>query len=131
MAKTKIKKKKTPVGTVTWFDLTVKNAGKVRKFYEQIAGWSSEPLDMGGYDDYCMQPPGSGKTVAGICHARGQNTGLPPQWLIYITVADLDASVRKCRQHGGKVLRPPRALGGGRMAVVSDPAGAVAALFEP
>src|SRR5438128_803527 len=42
---------------------------------------------MGGYSDFTMSPPGGGAIVAGVCHARGHNADLPPQWLIYVTVA--------------------------------------------
>ncbi|MGI8923195.1 MAG: hypothetical protein ACR2HJ_03990 [Fimbriimonadales bacterium] len=35
---------------------------------------------------------GSGERVSGICHARGENAGASPQWLIYIAVDDLRAS---------------------------------------
>jgi predicted enzyme related to lactoylglutathione lyase len=124
------KKKKPAVGAITWFDLTVKNAPKVRAFYEKVVGWKSNGLDMGGYDDFCMNTPADGKTVAGICHARGENVALPAHWLLYITVADLDASVKQCSKLGGKVIFGPRAMGGGRVAVIRDPAGAVAALYE-
>ncbi len=44
-----------------------------------------------------MHPPGDSQPVAGICHARGGNTGLPPLWLIYITVDDPDLGIRRCQ----------------------------------
>jgi predicted enzyme related to lactoylglutathione lyase len=119
------------VGSVTWTDLTVPNATAVSAFYSAVVGWKGVSLDMGGYNDFCMNEPKSGKTVAGVCHARGFNADLPPQWLIYITVGDLNASLRQCRKLGGKVLRKTRSLGEGRYNVIQDPAGAVAALFEP
>ena|SRR5437868_6766655 len=125
------KSKKPKVGSINWFDLTVRNADKVRAFYESVVGWNADTFDMGGYNDFCMKSPGGRKTVAGICHARGDNVGLPPQWLLYITVANLNASVKACRKNGGKILRAPRAVGGGRMAVIRDPAGAIAALYQP
>ena len=119
------------VGSIGWFDLTVENADEVRDFYRQVVGWTETPLDMGGYSDYCVNQPGDGKTVAGICHARGGNEGLPAQWLIYITVADLDASLKQVEEKGGKILRGARGYGGqGRYAVIQDPAGAVAALYQ-
>jgi predicted enzyme related to lactoylglutathione lyase len=53
-------------------------------------------------------------------------------WLIYITVADLDEAMRRCQERGGKVRVPAKDMGGqGRYAIIEDPAGAVAALFEP
>ena len=123
---------KPPIGSVSWMDLTVPRAEEISRFYEKVAGWTSKRLDMGGYSDYCMDAPQTGETVAGICHARGDNTNLPAQWLIYITVADLEASLQRCITLGGKVVCPAREMGEhGTMAVIQDPAGAVAALFQP
>ena len=117
-------------GSVGWMDLTVPNATKVSAFYAAVTGWKIVPFDMGGYNDYGMDAP-KGKTVAGICHARGANADLPPQWLIYVTVKDLNASLRHVRKLGGKVIRPARAYGEARYSVIRDPAGAHVALFEP
>jgi hypothetical protein len=117
-------------GSIAWTDLTVPNADEVRDFYAAVAGWTVTPVDMEGYQDYCMIPPGADAPVAGICHARGENAHLPAQWLIYITVADLRASLNACLARGGRVIAPEREMGSGRMAVIQDPAGAVAALFQ-
>lgn len=119
-----------PIGSIGWFDLTVENADEVRDFYQAVVGWESVPLSMGDYSDYCMNQA-DGETVAGICHARGGNAGLPPQWLMYITVADLDQSIAEVTGRGGKVLMGPKAYGDtARYAVIQDPAGAAVALFQ-
>ncbi len=87
---------------------------------------------MGGYSDFNMNAPGSGETIAGICHAQGSNAQRPPQWLVYITVADVDRSAALCKELGGKVIVGPKEMGShGRYCVVQHPAGAVAALFTP
>src|SRR5580704_13598599 len=93
-----------PIGSIFWTDLTVPSPEPVRSFYEAVVGWTTTPLDMGGYSDYCMNEAAAGRTVAGICHACGENAALPAQWLIYIAVADLEASMRLCAELGGKVL---------------------------
>ena len=122
--------KNPAVGSITWRDLTVKDAEKIRDFYSKVVGWKSSPVDMGGYNDFNMNLPGSGETVAGICHARGPNAKLPPQWLIYITVADVDESAKRCVELGGKIIDGPKAFGGEtRVCVIQDPAGAVAAII--
>ena len=119
------------VGTIAWFDLTVPNAEQVRDFYAAVAGWRPEPVDMKGYADFNMMRDGAEMPVAGICHARGTNAALPPQWLLYIVVADLDASVKACTELGGQVIVPPKGAGpSARYCVVRDPAGAHAALYE-
>jgi predicted enzyme related to lactoylglutathione lyase len=46
-------------------------------------------------------------------------------------VANLDESLSQCAERGGKAHGPARAAGEGRCAVIEDPAGAVAALYEP
>ena len=116
-------------GSIVWHDLTVPNAGEIRDFYAGVVGWESMEHDMGGYSDFGMNQPSGGDTVAGICHARGPNANLPAQWLIYIRVADVDASAERCRELGGTVLDGPREIGEERFCVIRDPAGAVAALI--
>lgn len=120
------------VGSIMWVDLTVEDAAQVRDFYKDVVGWTATDVDMGGYHDYCMNQPEDAKTVAGVCHARGANAALPPQWLVYITVEDLEASIQRCVVRGGCVIAPARDYGGaGRYAVLRDPAGAPFAIFEP
>lgn len=113
-----------------WMDLTVPNATQVRDFYAKVVGWQTDPMPMEGYEDYVMKSPATGAGVAGICHARGENAKQPPQWLIYITVADLAASLRACEELGGKIVVPTREGGPAKFAVIQDPAGAVATLFQ-
>lgn len=51
--------------------------------------------------------------------------------MIYITVRDLDESGRRAEERGGKVRVTTRNTEAGRYSVIEDPAGAMAALFEP
>ncbi|MCA1610531.1 MAG: VOC family protein [Acidobacteria bacterium] len=120
------------IGRIGWIDLTVPDADSVPDFYRSVVGWNSTDVDMGGYND-CSVHAGPGEApVAGICHARGSNAALPPQWVVYITVADLDESLRKCVELGGQIVHGPAACGGqGRFRVFRDPAGAIAALYQP
>ncbi|MDQ3011146.1 MAG: VOC family protein [Acidobacteriota bacterium] len=119
------------IGSVGWMDLTVENADAIRDFYHEVVGWNFTGLDMGGYSDYCMAEPATDKMVSGICHARGPNAELPPVWLIYIYVEDLDKSLARCLELGGKAVTPIKSyVGQGRHCVIRDPAGAYAALFE-
>lgn len=121
---------KPEIGAIGWTDLTVDNADEIRDFYCEITGWRPSPVDMGGYSDYNMNAPASGEAKAGVCHARGANAGLPAQWLIYITVEDVDRSARLAVEKGGKIIAAPKDMGDmGRYCVIQDPAGAVAGLF--
>jgi predicted enzyme related to lactoylglutathione lyase len=71
-----------------------------------------------------------GTPATGICHARGENADLPPQWLAYIAVDDLDACLAAVREHGGEVVAGPKGEGEGGYAVIRDPEGAVLALIR-
>lgn len=123
---------KPEIGSITWCDLTVSDANKVKDFYEKVVGWKADPVLMGDYNDFSMIAPESNRIAAGICNAKGINAMLPPQWLIYITVADVDKSSKTCIEQGGKILVEPRTIPNyGRYCVIQDPAGAVCALFKP
>ena len=117
-------------GKVAWQDLTVPNAEPIRDFYAAVVGWRPEPVEMGGYADFNMVAP-DGTPAAGICFARGANARLPPQWLIYVTVLNLDASLETCLGRGGVVVDGPRGMGEQRFAVIRDPAGAHVGLVGP
>ena len=117
-------------GKVGWIDMTVENAEAIRDFYATVVGFRPEPVDMGGYSDYNMTMPASGEAVAGVCHARGGNADIPPGWLVYFVVDDVDASAKACVDSGGRILVEPRGLAGGRFCVIEDPAGAMAALYQ-
>ena len=121
----------TQVGKIGWIDMTVDDADGIRDFYKSVVGWETEAVSMGDYSDYSMTLPGSGEAVSGICHARGGNAEIPGGWLIYITVADVEASAAACTANGGEVLVGPKGLAGGHFCVIRDPSGATAALYQP
>jgi len=122
---------KPNIGSIGWIDLTIPNAEGIRDFYQDVVGWKSSPVPMDGYNDYNMTEPQSGNAIAGICYSQGINTDLPPQWLMYIVVSDIDKSAAACTRLGGKILVPTKNMGSmGRYCVIQDPAGAVAALFQ-
>ncbi len=119
------------IGTVGWFDLTVPNAEEVRDFYSKVTGWVPEGLNMGEYEDFVMKTPTSQIPVAGVCHKRGTNNQLPPYWIIYITVADLEKSLKTVTENGGRIIIGPKNAGeSGRYCIISDPAGAYCGLFQ-
>ena len=119
------------LGTIAWTDLTVPDAEGLREFYSRVAGWTSDPVSMGEYSDFNMIPVGGSEPVAGICHARGVNAELPPTWMIYIVVENLEESLAACGEGGGEVILGPKGMGpGSAYAVIRDPAGAVSALYQ-
>jgi predicted enzyme related to lactoylglutathione lyase len=120
------------VGRIGWLDLTVPNAAATRDFYCRVIGWSAQDVGMTDagerYADFNMLD-GDGNAAAGVCHARGVNTGLAPAWMIYLPVGDLAESVRRVESDGGTVIKSMRGTNGQYQYVaVEDPAGACFAL---
>ena len=121
---------KNKVGQIEWRDLTVEHAEHVSDFYSKVVGWQKQPVSLGDYDDFNMNQQSSGETVAGICHARGSNADIPPQWMMYVRVTDVEYSVKEVQQLGGQILKGPTSFGGESYYVIQDPAGAVLTIFS-
>jgi hypothetical protein len=51
-------------GQIGWIDLTVPDAPALRDFYQGVTGWTPSPVEMGGYQDFCMHPSGEPQPVA-------------------------------------------------------------------
>lgn len=121
------------MGHIGWLDLTIPNADAIRDFYRDVIGWSVEPVEMQdgdeAYADYNMLGE-DGQPRAGVCHARGMNTGLPPVWMLYLPVDDMDESLRRVREEGGRVVKEAKGEDGAVMyAVIEDPVGVSFALM--
>ncbi|MGB2740048.1 MAG: VOC family protein [Cognaticolwellia sp.] len=118
------------IGTMAWLDLSVGDAKNVKSFYEDVIGWKSENISMGEYDDYAMLEPNNNEAVAGVCHAQGVNKALPPAWLPYFLVADIDASIKAVLEKGGALVTDIKTMGSDKYAVIKDPAGAACAIYQ-
>ncbi len=116
------------VGTIVWTDLTVENAEEIADFYGEVVGLVRSPHSMGEYDDYVMSTP-DGTGVTGVCHARGTNANVPPQWLTYFSVENVERSAARCVELGGRIIDGPRKMGHQNFCVIQDPAGAIAAII--
>ena len=122
------------IGRIFWLDLTVADAPATRDFYREVVGWSVEDVEVEdageGYSDYNMLGE-DGTALAGICHARGMNAGLPPVWMIYLPVGDLTESLRRVNEEGGEVVKTMQGEDGTVVfAAVRDPVGASLALTQ-
>lgn len=110
-------------GRIGWLDLTVPHAAAARDFYCQVTGWTSVATDMDGYEDHSLIAP-DGVVVAGICHARGDNVHIPPGWVPYFVVDDLDDAADRAIDLGATQVADAMDF-----RVFRDPHGAVFALY--
>ena len=101
------------VGRIAWLSLTVPDADAIRDFYTQVVGWTWQEVQVadeaGPYADYTMARRTARRRRE--LRARGRDAGLPPVWLIYLPVGDLDESLRRVDEEGGKVIRRLGATG--------------------
>ena len=121
---------KNKIGEMAWIDLTVDNAEEVKGFYQSVVGWKVDDVSMGDYEDYSMNSPTDNQPIAGVCHARGVNKDLPPAWLPYFLVENIDESVANVQSLGGSLLTEIKTMGSDRYAVIKDPAGAACAIYQ-
>lgn len=116
-------------GQFVWYELMTSDAAGARKFYPQVTGWGTEDWAS---SDYTMWTSG-GIPLGGIVRLREDQLqqGMRPNWMPYIEADDVDATARQAASIGGRVLFGPQAIPGtGRFAVLSDPQGAVFAIYK-
>jgi uncharacterized protein len=99
-------------------------------FYRDLLGWEipEQPnsAEMGGYRRAIL----NGKDVAGV--SPKMEDAQPCFWATYVSVEDADETIGKIRDAGGQVLvEPMDVMGMGKMAVFTDPTGAVCGIWEP
>jgi predicted enzyme related to lactoylglutathione lyase len=110
------------VGHISWLTLVVSDVSTACRFYEQVVGWSTASADVdGGFE---MRRP-DGVSAAEICHAGGDNAGIPPVWLLRLPVDDFEESLRLVREGGGEIIKGSTDTG---HAVIRDPVGVCIAL---
>jgi uncharacterized protein len=113
---------KTP-GAFSWSELMASDPDAAAAFYGQLFGWTFEKMDMGM--PYQVIKAG-GTSVGGIMGKPPGGEAMPPMWGCYVTVADADATAKRCTELGGKVIMGPQDIPTvGRFVVLQDPQGAV------
>ena len=117
----------------SWVQLLTRNMEASTGFYVDLfhIGRSSGPAPGGGVNDVLMV---GSEPVAGI---KGMPEDIavletPNHWIIYFRVDDIDAAVDRAIANGANTIASPTQLAHiGRIAVVSDPQGAVFGLVTP
>jgi predicted enzyme related to lactoylglutathione lyase len=126
-----VEKTRHEPGMFCWVELATKDGAAAKKFYTSLFGWKVDDMPIPDGSVYSMLQK-NGKRVGALYQFGPQQQGVPPHWNSYVSVASADASAAKAKELGGKVMVEPfDVMDAGRMAVVSDPTGAVFSLWEP
>lgn len=120
-------------GKFMWNELATTDPEACKDFYGKVLGWSAEEVPMPAGPGVYTVFRADGEHAAGMLKMEGEQwAGIPPHWLAYIHVDDVDAAVAKTQEFGGSVKVPAFDVPSvGRIAVIADPSGAVVALMKP
>jgi predicted enzyme related to lactoylglutathione lyase len=106
--------------------LVTSDVDAAKSFYATLFGW-----------DYDERPLGEG-AVYTIARLHGGSVAAlftddqPPHWNCYVTVASADEAAARAPELGGSVIAEPfDVFTAGRMAMLSDPAGATLVVWQP
>jgi uncharacterized protein len=113
-------------GTLTWNELITTDPAAA-KFYEQVLGVTTSTMDM-GTGEYTLFHAGD-QMVGGSTPPPME--GVPNHWHVYFAVDDADATAARATELGGSVMVAPFDTPVGRMAVLTDPQGAVFSIIKP
>jgi predicted enzyme related to lactoylglutathione lyase len=112
-------------GALAWNELNTTDIDAASAFYSGVFGWTISPFE-GSPEPYLAIKNGEGNN-GGI---RPAQPGMPPAWLVYFGIEDLDAALALVEERGGTKYAGPIDIGMARIAVVADPQGAVFALYD-
>jgi len=99
-----------------------------KKFYTALFGWETKEMDMGPAGTYTIFSS-AGKDCGGMMKTPDEH--VPPTWLSYVTVENVDASTSKAESLGAKICVQPTDIPEmGRFSVITDPTGAAIALYK-
>lgn len=107
--------------TMGWNELATRDTNAAKAFYTSLLGWEAQ-TDANGYTVWINK----GRMNGGMMQMDAQMGNMPPNWMVYFSVADCAATADKAKALGGNIIAPPFAAGDvGIISVIQDPQGAV------
>ncbi|RVU26285.1 VOC family protein [Streptomyces antnestii] len=110
--------------SVCWFELLTRDPAGSEDFYQSILGWGARRrhLEQGEYTEWSVDA----ETFGGMLDTASDSfpEELPAHWMVYLAVADADATAARCKELGGQILVHPTTIEPGRFSVLADPRGA-------
>ncbi len=108
------------VGAMCWNDLLTRDTETAKTFYNKLFGWAYYG------DEHYIHISNHGRNNGGMMEMDESFGEMPPCWLPYFHVADIDTAMQRVVELGGKVItQKMEAPDTGWFTVVADPAGAV------
>ena len=117
-------------GQICWVELIVDGPDEVIPFYQTLLGWTvSEPQPMNGGEYYGLDI--CGDKLGGIMKRPPGVAQMPPIWIPYMTVVNIEESTSRVTELGGQVhIANMNIPDTGIFSMCQDPTGASFYLFE-
>ena len=116
-------------GEICWNELSTTHPETCKSFYTELFGWNYSETDSTEME-YTEIKLGDGKQFGGMYKTPPEMEGVPPHWMAYVSVDDIDASLQKATELGGTIVVPATDIPNtGRFGVITDPTGAAIAMI--
>jgi predicted enzyme related to lactoylglutathione lyase len=118
--------------TFDWIEIRTGDIEKAARFYESLFGWKIIEKEMAdGFDVWIFDTGGEPRVQnlrrGGIwLRPKGEPLGV----VVYIVVDDIEATLKRVAELGGKAVTPKAPLGAGHGAFFTDPSGNLLGLNE-
>lgn len=117
-------------GKFCWNELATPDREAAKKFYHEVLGWEFSELDMGDMT-YTMIKKGDTEFAGMWQIPKDQQENIPPHWMAYVLVDNLQETLKKAQQAGANVVVPITKAGNfGEFVVITDPSGAHIAFWQ-
>jgi uncharacterized protein len=116
-------------GAFSWCELMTTDTTAAKEFYSRLFGWEMIDRPVEGMT-YTVLKAGE-REVGGLMAMMPDLPAMPSNWGVYVTVDDVDTSVKLVEELGGQVKVPPMDIPDvGRFAVIQDPQGATLSIIS-
>jgi uncharacterized protein len=111
-------------GIFCWNELSTNNLEAAKQFYSELLGWTLHQSATTSMP--YIEIEAAGRRIGGMYQQSPECGGpMPPHWMAYVAVDDVDGVAARVESLGGKVCVQPMDIPNvGRFAVIDDPAGA-------
>jgi predicted enzyme related to lactoylglutathione lyase len=118
------------IGEFCWNELATPDVEAAKGFYGKLLGWTFSEHDMG--DTTYTMIKSKGGEFGGMWQIPNDQKGqIPPHWMGYILVDDVEATLEKAQSMGATVKLPVTKAGDyGLFIVITDPTGAHIAFWQ-
>jgi predicted enzyme related to lactoylglutathione lyase len=98
--------------SLNWFEISVKDIKRAKKFYESIFGIKMEETEMNGMQmAFFPWQPGTGKANGGLCQSKMHKPSKSGAKIYLNGNPDLKKALSKVEKAGGQITMPKTKIG--------------------